>query len=305
MTLKESPKSYLLVGDCLDILPKLDRSGVHLVVTDPPYHLDGFDAEWKKGGKDTQVRRASPKGWDVSGVSGLAMKFDPRQSRELQAFMEGVGQLLLNVLVPGGFAIVFSQPRLAHRTAAGLEDAGFEIRDQYVWHFTRKSAFKAFSMRHFVDRMKDLDDDEKVDMKERLGDRRTPQLKSQFESIVLAQKPKEGTFIENFLRHGTGLIDPEASLDGNRPSTVMVVEKEPRVRENGHPTIKPVQLLEHLIRLFSEPGQMVLDPFVGSGSTAVAATGVGRSCIGIDVNPAYIKIANGRLKDAELKALRT
>ncbi len=57
---------------------------------------------------------------------------------------------------PGAFAVFFSQPRLSHRMAIGLEDAGFEIRDLCAWHFTHRAQFKAFTMDHFVHRMNNL-----------------------------------------------------------------------------------------------------------------------------------------------------
>lgn len=76
----------------------------------------------------------------------------------------------------------------------------------------------------------------------------------------------------------------------------MTVEKQPKDRFNGHLTAKPVKLIEHLIRVFSTGGQTVLDPFVGSGTTCLAAARTRRHSIGIDVDPDYIEIARKRLK---------
>ena len=61
-------------------------------------------------------------------------------------------------------------------------------------------------------------------------------------------------------------------------------------------TPKPVRLCEHLIRLFTTEGQIVLDPFVGSGTSCIAAYKAGRNSIGIDVNREYIEIARQRLE---------
>ena len=224
------------------------------------------------------------------------MKFDPKQGRSLQAFIGEVAERLLPVMLPGAFAVVFSQPRLSHRMATGLEDAGFDIRDLYAWRFTRRAQFKAFSMDHFVDRM-DCSADRKRVIKHALGGRKTPQLRPQFEAMILAQKPKSGTHVENWMAHQTGLIDPTARLDGFAPSSVMTVEKPQRRTYNGHLTVKPLRLVEHLVRLFSAPGQVVLDPFLGSGTTAVAAANEGRFCVGIENNPDYIEIANRRIEE--------
>ena len=284
----QKPSFKIIHGDCLEKLPELKEESIHLVVTDPPYFLDGLDADWKKGKKG--AKRAT----GVIGGLPVGMKFDPKQGIALQAFMTEVSGLMLRVLKPGAFAVVFSQPRLVHRMAIGLEDAGFEIRDLYAWHFTRRAQFKAFSMTHFVNRM-DKTEAEKEALKAKLDGRKTPQLRPQFEAMILAQKPRIGTFVENWRVHETGLIDASASLDGSAPSTVMTVEKPQRSHFNGHLTVKPVALVEHLILLFSVHGQIVLDPFLGSGTTAVAAMRQGRACIGIEIDGESVCIANRRV----------
>lgn len=69
-----------------------------------------------------------------------------------------------------------------------------------------------------------------------------------------------------------------------------------RAARNPHPTVKPIELMSHLVRLVCPPGAVVLDPFLGSGSTAIAALGHGRRCIGIEIEPDYIQIALSRLR---------
>lgn len=68
----------------------------------------------------------------------------------------------------------------------------------------------------------------------------------------------------------------------------------------GHPTQKPVALMSHLCRLVIPPGGTVLDPFMGSASTGVAALQGGYSFIGIERDPDYIAIAERRLASAQL-----
>jgi len=62
-----------------------------------------------------------------------------------------------------------------------------------------------------------------------------------------------------------------------------------------HPTQKPLNILSELILAFSQPGAHVLDPFCGSGSTLVAARDLGRSATGIEIDPAYARVAEQRL----------
>ncbi len=65
---------------------------------------------------------------------------------------------------------------------------------------------------------------------------------------------------------------------------------------SAHPTQKPLKLFKRLIEMASKENQIVLDPFIGSGTTAVASEELGRGWIGIDNNSEYIKIANERIK---------
>ncbi|MGH2601102.1 MAG: DNA-methyltransferase [Dehalococcoidia bacterium] len=71
-----------------------------------------------------------------------------------------------------------------------------------------------------------------------------------------------------------------------------------RPRRNHHPTVKPVALLRHLVRLVTPPDGTVLDPFVGSGTTAIAALLEDTRCLGIELDPDYLAIAIARLSAA-------
>ena len=97
----------LHLGDCLDVLPTLPGNSVDAVVCDPPYSLPGgfMGKEWD--------RHDSP--------------------RAFQAWCEAWARECLRVLKPGGHLLAFGAPRTYHRLAAGIEDAGFEIRDSIHW----------------------------------------------------------------------------------------------------------------------------------------------------------------------------
>ena len=66
---------------------------------------------------------------------------------------------------------------------------------------------------------------------------------------------------------------------------------------NKHPTVKPVALMQHLIKLTTKPKYTVLDPFLGSGTTAVAALQLNRNVIGIEISEEYMKIAKARIAE--------
>lgn len=78
------------------------------------------------------------------------------------------------------------------------------------------------------------------------------------------------------------------------PSNLLHFDLE---RNGFHPTAKPVDLLEYLIKTYTNEGEIVLDNCMGSGTTAVAAIKTNRRFIGFEIEPKYIEIANKRLQD--------
>lgn len=72
-----------------------------------------------------------------------------------------------------------------------------------------------------------------------------------------------------------------------------------------HPTQKPVPLLEYLIRTYTNPGETVLDPTMGSGSTGVACANTGRSFIGMELDAGYFEIARKRIQEANCNDEKT
>jgi site-specific DNA-methyltransferase (adenine-specific) len=70
------------------------------------------------------------------------------------------------------------------------------------------------------------------------------------------------------------------------------------LRHGEHPTEKPISLMSELVGLFSNAGQTILDPFMGSGTTGVACVNLGRKFIGIEIEPKYFDIACRRIEEA-------
>ena len=68
----------------------------------------------------------------------------------------------------------------------------------------------------------------------------------------------------------------------------------------GHPTIKPLSIIQQLIKNSSREGDIVLDPFLGSGTTALACKSLGRHYLGYEINPDYYRIAQARLKSVSV-----
>lgn len=297
----------IINGDSLKYLIKLDDNSIDLVITDPPYFIDKLDNNWdakeiKDDVKNSHIKHL-PKG----------MKFDKKQVKELYDFYLELSKILFKKLKPGGYFLSFSSPRLYHSIAMANEIAGFEVRDMINWVYTQTMP-KGMSVNHLIDKMKDLTNEQKSQLKEEYKDFKTPMIKSCFEPICVGMKPIETTFLQNELSFKTGLIDfsQKVGIDGDKvPANIITTEefneiydknflvKKPTGQEKGefnsHPTVKPVGLIEHLIKLFSKPNSLVVDPFLGSGTTAVACVNTNRKCIGVELNSEYYKIGVKRI----------
>lgn len=297
----------IILGDAEKILPEIGDNSIDLVLTDPPYFLDKMDNGWDPEKVSTitdycHVVKSLPPG----------MKFDKEQGKRFYEWYLRISKELYRVLKPGGFFFSFSSPRLYHRAVSAIDDAGFLIRDCFIWLYTQSQP-KAMSLNHFIEKG-NFDKKKKMEIKEGLKGWKTPQIKSCFEPIVMAQKKYEKTFLHNMMKYNVGLINTSVKIGkGMFPSNVVTTQginevidkcfllpkpdKEEKGEFNIHKTVKPLALCEYIIALttFSEDA-IVLDPFVGSGTTAVAAKKLGRKFIGIDINREYIEIAQKRLE---------
>jgi site-specific DNA-methyltransferase (adenine-specific) len=102
----------------------------------------------------------------------------------------------------------------------------------------------------------------------------------------------------------TGLDHLQPQRHSDRPSDDLPGGDNPRNRTNTpqtnfHPTVKPLALIHYLIKLVTPPGGTILDPFLGSGTTAVAATQLGHPWIGCELTPDYWPIIEARVNHAK------
>jgi site-specific DNA-methyltransferase (adenine-specific) len=280
-------------GDCFELLKQIPDNSIDFCLTDPPYFIDSLGDDWNT--QDIENRK--PKKGQIRNLP-KGMKFDPAQGIKFQEFMGKLSIEIYRVIKPGGFFISFSQARLYHRMTIAVEDAGFEIRDMLGW--TYQGQAKAFSQDHIIDKQKNLTDQEKIDLKKELEGWKTPQLKPCIEPMCLAQKPLEGKFIENWQKWGVGLINTKSEWEGKFPGNIIHCSKPSRKEKgkyNTHVSVKPVELCRHLIKLFTQKNQTVLDPFLGSGTTMLAAAMEGRNSIGFELSPVYFEIIEQRYRD--------
>ena len=300
--------------DCFDAFARIKDASVDAVITDPPYFLDKLGDTWK-----TEEMKHATKSSAVTSLP-VGMKFDAQQGRMFQEFMERVAVEALRVLKPGGFFLSFSAPRLYHRLGVAVEDAGFEVRDLWAWIYTQNQV-KAMSVERFVDSSK-LTKKQREKLLRELLVWKTPQVKSCIEPIVFAQKPKVNesgksvTFLENWMAHHVGLVNINSGVGAggdmvtanllttgpiNDALDKAFLVPKPTKAEKGtttHVSVKPLVLMDQLIRATVIEGGLVLDPFSGSGSTGISALRLGRSYIGFELAGEYFKQSRKRFEEA-------
>ena len=295
----------------MKLLPEIKTNSIDVVLTDPPYFLDKLDNNWD------HKRVANQNNQYVIKSLPAGMKFDREQGKRFYSWYIKVSKEIFRILKPGGFFFSFSSPRLYHRMASAIDDAGFEIRDLFMWLYTQNQA-KAMGLNHFIKKM-NISEEEKEKIRKKLNGWKTPQIKSCFEPIAMAQKPADQTYLNNMLKHEVGLLNTNLKIGDNMyPANVFTIDRvnevidrtfllpKPSKKEKGeyndHKTVKPLAICEYLIKLttFSKDA-VILDPFVGSGTTAVAAKRLGKNYIGIDSNKRYVEIAKRRIKELDRK----
>lgn len=273
-------------NDCLIELKEINDESIDAIVTDPPYGLSFMSKRWD---------------YDVPSVEIWAE--------------------CLRVLKPGGHLLSFAGTRTQHRMAVRIEDAGFEIRDMIAWVYgsgfpkshngewggtALKPALEPITMAR-----KPLIGTVEKNWNEhgtgalnidgcRVGDEVLPTMTAgqakigTFERGVMVTPERTGRWPANLIHDGGEYFGEQS-----RFFYCAKASKKDRGENNNHPTVKPTDLMRYLCRLVTPPNGVVLDPFMGSGSTGKAAVLEGLNFVGIEKDPDYFCIAKERIEAAQ------
>tara|TARA_Y100000034_G_scaffold6198_1_gene6752 strand:- start:61 stop:1068 length:1008 start_codon:yes stop_codon:yes gene_type:complete len=322
--------------DCLDRMQKMIDEGVQVdsIVTDPPYHLQSIVDRFKNTSPEDdtytseKVRNKSDGYSRLVGTGFMGQEWDGGDI----AFRRETWELALKLLKPGGHLLAFSASRNYHRMAVAVEDAGFEIRDQIIWLYG-----SGFPKSHNLGdgwgtALKPAHEPIVTARKFIEGTNKNNREKYGTGGINIdGCRVEGGRFPANVMHDGSDVISDEMIGYGNGGSASRYfycpkVSRKERdgglddmkdgkpVRwnkagewtndttpaKNTHPTVKPVELMKYLCRLVTPEGGTVLDPFMGSGSTGMAAKSEGFEFIGIEKEEEYYKVADKRIKNAPL-----
>ncbi|MEM7179611.1 MAG: site-specific DNA-methyltransferase [Spirochaetota bacterium] len=285
-------------GNSLEILKNLDSHSIHLILSDIPYGIGVEEWDVLHNNANSAYLGSSP----AQEKAGAIFK---KRGKPLNGWSEADRQIpqqyyewclswaedWLRVLKPGASAFVFAGRRLAHRCISAFEDTGFTYKDMLAW-CKEKAAHRAQRLSVVYEKRGDTESAEKWDGW-KIGN-----LRPTYEPILWFTKPYKmgGTIADNMLENGVGAYNEKAFLKYcNNPNNIISIGSE-KDDKGLHPTQKPVKLMQVLIELATQKGQVVLDPFCGSGTTIVAAKSLQRKYIGIEQKEEYYRNAIHRIK---------
>lgn len=277
--LAKDPRSVRLVEQAVHVVPTthclnhgdaremlgLRPESVHLVLTSPPY--------WTlKEYRDTEAQLGYVEGYE-----------------EFLGELDKVWELCLRALVPGGRLVcVVGDVCLSRRENGGrhtvvplhasiqerCRSLGFDNLAPIIWHKISNAAYEVEGGSSFLGKPYEpnaviKNDIEFILMERKPGGYRTPNFSTKILSLISAENHKKW-----FQQIWTGITGASTK---------------------NHPAPYPVELAERLIRMFSFVGDTVLDPFLGTGTTTVAAARWGRNSIGFEVDSHYFEMAHKRV----------
>jgi DNA modification methylase len=267
----------LFKADSFQWMQARESHSIHAIVTDPPYGLKEYSE--KEQGK---LRNGRGGVWRVPpSFDGCQRSPLPRftvlseeEKDQLRHFFADFAKLAMRVLVPGAHVFIATNPLLSHLVYMPMLEAGFEKRAEII---------RLVQTLRGGDRPKNAHDEfAYVAVMPR----------SCWEPWGLFRKPCEGRVQDNLRKWKTGGL---RRLSSNEPFADVIKSAPTRPEERKlapHPSLKPQRFMRQIVRasLPLESG-IVLDPFMGAGSTIAAAQAVGYQSIGIEIDQRYFRIA--------------
>ena len=290
----------LIHGDSIEIVKMFPDDSVHAIISDIPYGI-GFD-DWDilHDNKNSAYGGTSPAQISGGGIFKRRGKplngwseADKKIPLEYQNWCSKWSNDWLRILKPGGTCFIFAGRRYAHRCIIALEDSGFTFKDMLAWEKCN-APHRAQRLSNIYERRNDL-----IHAKE-WEDWRVANLRPLFEPILWFQKPYKigGTIADNILEYEIGAWNENALKKYNSHDEFCsnIIKVKVSQDDHGlHIAQKPLNLMKFLISLVTKEEQIVLDPFMGSGTTCVAAKHLKRHYIGVDIEADNIEITKTRL----------
>lgn len=264
-------------ADAFTWLTKRDANSIHAIVTDPPYSVKEYTE-----GEKAKLRAGRGGVWRIppsfDGAKRMAVPrftvLDEADIAAMHLFFQKFAKAAMHALVPGGHVMIAGNPLLSQHVYITMIEAGFEKRGEII---------RLVQTLRGGDRPKNAHEE---------FDGVSVMPRSQWEPWGLFRKPCEGRVQDNLRKWGTGGL---RRVSGHEPFSDVIRSSPTRADERKiapHPSLKPQAFMRQLVAAALPLGKgIICDPFMGGGSTIAAAVAVGYEAVGIELDPAYFKIA--------------
>lgn len=266
MKIDEGFLNQIYKKNCIDGMKVLPDDSVDLIVADPPYNLSKSK---KLKMRNTDKLEGFGGDWDITDENWDKMTLD----EYVQFTKEWVAECK-RILKPTGSIWVFGSYHNIGLVNYVFQELDIEILNEIIWY--KRNAFPNLTGRRFT---------------------------ASHESILWGHKGNEKNRKYYFNYEASRDNDyPEDGLkkQGKQMRSVWDIpnnKKKDELKHGKHPTQKPERILKRMIELTSKEGDLVLDPFMGSGATAVVSKLLGRDYIGFELDEKYIDLANKKISD--------
>lgn len=271
--------SQIVQGDCLEELTRLSNEKADLVYLDPPFFTN------KRHSGITRDRSKKFSFMDLWNGLGDYAKFMEARLEQVHRILKNTGSIFVHCDSSANFLL---------RTLLDETFGADQFRAEIIWSYRRwsnsaKGLMPAHQTIFFYSKTADFKFNRVYgSYSETTNVDQILQLRSRDEhGVSVYATDKQGEVVYGGDKKGVPLSD-----------VWEIPFLNPKAKERtGYPTQKPVLLLERNIELASDPGDLVVDPFCGSGTTLVAATLLGRRSLGIDCSPEAVALARERLRE--------
>ena len=293
-------KDIIYCGDCIQIMKQIPDETIAGCITDPPYNYEFIGRNWDNAEIERRTQRVKNSSTLVKNIpygSGLSggvrnaawYKKNRKNTVDYQKWCEEWGKELFRITKSGALVLIFNSTRTVAQVQVAMENVGFYARDMIVWR--RQSGIpKGLNVAKKLEKMGYSNPDK--------WNGWHSCLRNEWEAICVVQKPLVNNYITTLQESGVGLFNTMCG-NGFQSNIIEGIKRDNVESYNIHCTVKPLELIEKLIHMTMpiSDDNILIDPFIGSGTTAVACKKLGIHYLGIDISDEYINIACKRLAD--------
>jgi site-specific DNA-methyltransferase (adenine-specific) len=286
-------QNQIILSDCRDFLDKIDKESIDLFLSDIPYGINLDDWDVLHNNTNSALLGQSPAQFGKTGfkkrgkpINGWS-EVDKNSGKEYQDWCYSWAKQSFPIMKKGANVFIFGARRTLHRAINAMEDAGFLLKDVLAW--------KKQNAHHRAQKLSPILEKRGLKIEaENWEGWRLGNLAPIYEPIAWFFKPYDYTMTDNILEYGVGGLN--LAEIGFSPTNLLEFGFE-KGEEKFHEAQKPVKLIEFLIKLTTKENQIVLDPFMGSGTTAVACINTNRNFVGFEINQEYHQICLDRIEN--------